>query len=153
MKTALLALARQQLDEKLASWKSLGKSPPPSCGWIRAIRSSLGIHGVDFARRLGTAPATASALELSEVAGTISLNSLRKAAEVLDCDLVYALVPRKKLTSVLEKRAGEKANEMLRQVAQSMRLEAQGVDPTRARKQSYEAMIKSLLEKPSALWK
>lgn len=113
----------------------------------------LGMRGVDFARRLGVAPATAAALEKSEAIGTASLESLRKAAEVLDCDLVYALVPRGKLASKLEQRAGAKADEMLGQVNQTMRLEAQNVDPITSRRQSREVIIKSLLEKPAALWK
>jgi len=153
VKTAFLALSRQQIDEKLTPWKSLVNWTAPPCGWIRAIRSSLGMRGVDFAQRLGIAPASASALEQSEAAGTISLKSLRKAAEVLDCDLVYALVPRKGLTSALERRAGAKADEMLGKVNQTMQLEAQGVDSLAARQQSRETIIKSLLEKPSSLWK
>jgi predicted DNA-binding mobile mystery protein A len=111
------------------------------------------MRGVDFAHLLGIAPASASALEQSEAAETISLKSLRKAAEILDCDLVYALVPRKGLTSALERRAGAKADEMLGNVTQTMRLEAQGVDSLAAQQQSRETIIKSLLEKPSSLWK
>lgn len=111
------------------------------------------MRGVDFARRLGISPASAAALEQSEGAGTISLKSLRKAAEALECDLVYALVPRKDLASALEQRACAKADEMLRNVNQTMRLEAQGVDSRAARKQSRETIIKSLLEKPASLWK
>lgn len=153
MNSALLTLSRQQLDEKLSSWRSLLNPATPPTGWIRAIRMGLGMRGVDFARRLGVAPATAAALEKSEATGTASLESLRKAAEVLDCDLVYALVPRGKLASKLEQRAGAKADEMLGQVNQTMRLEAQGVDPITSRRQSREVIIKSLLEKPAALWK
>ena len=33
-------------------------------------------------------------LEKTEALGTIMLKSLRRAAEAVDCDLVYALVPR-----------------------------------------------------------
>ena len=153
MKAAFLALSRQQVDEKLTPWRALVNRTVPPCGWIRSIRTSLGMQGVDFAHRLGIAPASASALEQSEAAGTISLKSLRRAAEVLDCDLVYALVPRKKLASALEQRACSKADEILDTVNQTMRLEAQGVDSLAARKQSRETIIKSLLEKPSSLWK
>ena len=42
---------------------------------------------------------------------------------------------------------------MLGNVNQTMRLEAQGVDSLAARQQSRETIIKSLLEKPSSLWK
>jgi predicted DNA-binding mobile mystery protein A len=152
MKPALLALSRHQLDEKLASWKLLKNPEAPKCGWIRAIRMSLGMRGVDFAHRLGVAPASAAAMEQSEAAGTISLKSLRKAATILECDLVYALVPKKELASLLEHRACTKAENILRQVGHSMELEDQGVS-IKAQKFSREALIKSLLEKPSELWK
>jgi predicted DNA-binding mobile mystery protein A len=111
------------------------------------------MRGVDFASRLGITPASASSLEQSEAAGTISLQSLRRAAEVLDCDLVYALVPRKSLTTTLERRACAKADEMIGNVHQTMSLEAQGADSLTARRLSREAIIQSLLEKPSSLWK
>jgi predicted DNA-binding mobile mystery protein A len=113
----------------------------------------LGIAGVDLARRLGVAPSSVAALENSEASGTVSLNSLRKAAEAMDCDLVYAIVPRSSLGKVLERRANAKADAMLRQVGQSMSLEAQGVKDSTARELSREAIVKSLLEKPSSLWK
>ena len=66
---------------------------------------------------------------------------------------MYALVPKNTLASVLEQRACAKADAMMSQVNQTMRLEAQGVDSLMARKQSRETIIKSLLEKPSSLWK
>ena len=42
---------------------------------------------------MGVTQPTVQRLELSEAEGAIQLKSLRRAAEALDCDLVYALVP------------------------------------------------------------
>ena len=68
---------------------------------MRAIREAHGMTGVQFARRLRIRPQSAEAVEKSEANGTIQLQSLRRAAEALDCTLVYALVPKTSLEGVV----------------------------------------------------
>ena len=153
MKSSVNRLGVKQLDERLRPIRKLTSRDVPKGGWIRSLRSALGLAGVDLARRLGIAPSSVAALENSEAAGTVSLNTLRKAAAAMDCDLVYAIVPRSSIGKVLERRANEKAEAMLRHVGQSMNLEAQGVIDDADRDLSREAIVKSLLEKPSSLWK
>lgn len=153
MKASLRNLGMKQMDEKLRPLRKLPFRDVPKGGWIRSLRGALGLAGVDLARRLDIAPSSVSALESSEAAGTVSLNTLRKAAGAMDCELVYAIVPRSSIAKLLERRAGEKADAMLRHVGQSMNLEAQGVEDDAARTLSREAIVKSLLEKPSSLWK
>jgi predicted DNA-binding mobile mystery protein A len=153
MKSSIRQLGMKQLDEKLRPIRKLPFRDVPMGGWIRSLRSALGIAGVDLARRLGIAPSSVSALENSEAAGTVSLNTLRKAAAAMDCDLVYAIVPHTSIAKVLERRAGEKADAMLRHVGQSMNLEAQGGVDEAARELHREILVESLLKKPSVLWK
>jgi predicted DNA-binding mobile mystery protein A len=153
MKSSLNRLGVKQLDEKLRPIRKLPSRDVPKGGWIRSLRSALGLAGVDLARRLGIAPSSVAALENSEAAGTVSLNTLRKAAAAMDCDLVYAIVPRSSIGKVLERRANEKAEAMLRHVGQSMNLEAQGVIDDADRELYREVLVESLLQKPSALWK
>jgi len=153
MKSSVHRLGVKQLDEKLRPIRKLPSRDVPKGGWIRSLRSALGLAGVDLARRLGIAPSSVAALENSEAAGTVSLNTLRKAAAAMDCELVYAIVPRSSIAKVLERRATEKADAMLRHVGQSMNLEAQGVIDDTAHDLSREAIVRSLLEKPSSLWK
>jgi predicted DNA-binding mobile mystery protein A len=64
-------------------------------------------------------------IEKSEAAGKIQLNTLRRAAEALDCTLVYALVPNRLLEDAVTARARDIAVRDLRRVAHTMRLEAQ----------------------------
>ncbi|MNL41913.1 hypothetical protein D3C87_1643430 [compost metagenome] len=56
------------------------------------------------------------------------MNTLRRAAEALDCTLVYALVPNSSLEAAVEARARKIATRELQRVAHTMRLEAQGTD-------------------------
>ncbi len=84
--------------------------------------------GAQLGTRIGVRPQTVESIEKSEAAGTIQLNTLRRAAEALDCTLVYALVPNSSLEAVVEARARKIATRELQRVAHTMRLEAQGTD-------------------------
>ncbi|CAH2400869.1 mobile mystery protein A [Mesorhizobium escarrei] len=125
MKTYVRKRARERLDERLAGLKPVDRLLPPPKGWIRAIRDALGMSGVQLAARLGVRPQTVEALEKSEASGSIQLSTLRRAAEALDCTLVYALVPNSSLEEAVNARARKIAMRALARVAHTMKLEAQ----------------------------
>jgi predicted DNA-binding mobile mystery protein A len=77
--------------------------------------------------RIGMRPQSVLDLEKSEIAGTVQLNTLRKAAAALDCTLVYALVPNSTLDAYVMTRAREVARRELARVDHSMALEDQGL--------------------------
>lgn len=83
------------------------------------------MSGVQLATRLHVRPQTVEALERSEAAGSIQLKTLRRAAEALDCTLVYALVPNSSLEESVRQRARKFAIRDLQRVAHTMKLEAQ----------------------------
>ena len=125
------------------------RAPPK--GWIRAIRDALGMTGVQFAKRLGIRPQSVEALEKSEANGSIQLKTLRRAAEALDCTLVYALVPRQPLETLLMERARDIAAEKLSRIDQTMRLEDQGVNAEELNSER-ERLARDLAEHPRRLW-
>jgi predicted DNA-binding mobile mystery protein A len=126
MKNDTKARARRRLDERLRLLKPEDRFRPPPRGWVRAIRDALGMTGVQFARRLEIKPQSVDALEQSEASGSIQLRTLRRAAEALDCTLVYALVPNDSLENSVRARARKIALRDLGRVAHTMKLEAQG---------------------------
>jgi predicted DNA-binding mobile mystery protein A len=142
--------ARQRLDERLAPLKPEEQFKAPPKGWIRAIRDALGMTGVQLARRLNVRPQSVDALEKSETNGSIQLTTLRRAAEALDCTLVYALVPNTSLESAVRVRAREIAERDLDRVAHTMKLEAQGLEDEH-REERIETYIRETL-KDRALW-
>jgi predicted DNA-binding mobile mystery protein A len=106
----------------------------PSSGWIRAIRSSIGMSMEQLAARMGIAKQSVARLENNETDDSITLKSLRKAAAGLDCKLVYALVPNKYgLQGIVEKQALLKAKDIVSAVDHTMQLEAQGVGNLQAK--------------------
>lgn len=66
----------------------------PERGWLRAVRTSLGLSQAHVAGRAGMTRQAYADLEAAEERGAISLNSLRRAAEAMDADFVYYVVPR-----------------------------------------------------------
>jgi predicted DNA-binding mobile mystery protein A len=138
-------LQLQQMDVLLAAWKASQLSARPKSGWVHAIRESLGMSAAAFARRLGMSHAGVRKLESSEASDAITLASLRKLADALDCELQYALVPRTSLAQHVNERAELVARERLRPIAHSMALEDQAVQEPLTKLQ-LDLAIKELLE-------
>lgn len=120
-------VARQRLDERLSAFRPENRFTAPPKGWIRAIRDALGMSALQLGTRLGVKPQSVADLEKSEALGTIQLKTLRKAAEALDCTLVYALVPNSSLEKAVQTRAREIARKELARIGHTMDLEAQGL--------------------------
>jgi len=97
----------------------------PPTGWIQAIRSALGMTTRQLAARIGISQSTLATLEKSEAEDRITLHSLRKVADALDCDLQYVLVPRSPLQKRIEQRAEAIAQHRVARILHSMRLEDQ----------------------------
>lgn len=91
-------------------------------------------------------------LESAEAQQVITLARLRKLANALDCELVYAMVPRKPLAEQLQDRASAVAGEQLRAVSHSMALEDQAVKG-QPQLDQRELLAQELLDGPRrALW-
>jgi predicted DNA-binding mobile mystery protein A len=58
-----------------------------------------------LAKRMGVAQSTMNQMELAEARGAIQLSSLKRAAEAMNCTLVYALGPNGSLEDFLQKQA------------------------------------------------
>lgn len=126
-KLQLRSQARARLDERFAEIGPALRFTPPSRGWIKAVREALGITTAQLAIRLRVKQPSIVALERSEARGSIELATLRRAAEALDCTLIYALIPNKSLETTVRERAREFARKRLEPVEHSMLLEDQKV--------------------------
>ena len=117
-----------QLERTLKAFLATTNSPRPPRGWIRAIREATGVKVRELAKRLHRTPSLVLSLEKSEAEDRITLGSLRRAADALGCQLVYALVPKTgSLQGLAEKRTRAKVAENVRAVEHSMALEDQAV--------------------------
>lgn len=119
--------ARDALDKRLNSLRPTDRFAVPPKGWVRAVRDALGMTGSQLADRLDVTPQSLSDLERSEAAGTIRLDTLRRAAAAMDCALVYALVPRHPLAETVRRRARAVALREIGGIGHSMAMEDQAV--------------------------
>ena len=140
--------SRELLDSHFDEWQQLRGLACPPRGWVRAIREALGMSAATLAERLGTTAGAVTRLEQSEAADRIRLDTLRRAADALGCDLVYLLVPRRPLTAVVRDRARELAHYQIAATEQTMRLEDQATDKT---SELEDRLTEQLLER-GRLW-
>ena len=152
VQTTQQALARKHLDKALTPFREALAQPRPPKGWVRAIRDALGMTSRQLAARMGYSQSSITGLEQGEEAETISLKTLRQAAEALDCQLVYALVPKATLDETVRRRAQALAEEHLARVHHTMRLENQALREG-ALADELERLTDSILSgRASRLW-
>ena len=144
-------LARKQLDKRLNSLRTMEFARPPR-GWVKAIREALGMTAEQLAGRIGVTRPRVHEIEKFEVSGSITLDSLERAANALDCRLVYALVPREPLETLVEQRAMRLAKSRLSRTAHSMVLEDQSVDDDDQQQQLMALAKKLAQQSGSKLW-
>ncbi len=153
MKSNFSELKLRQLDANLNRWRSADLPPRPPSGWIKAVRECLGMAATHLAARLGVTTSTVTRLETSEADDTISLATLRRAAEALGCELHYALVPKQSLADTLENRALALARQQMASVSHTMALEAQATSRETVDVQTRTLADNLLKGSRRALWK
>jgi predicted DNA-binding mobile mystery protein A len=102
-----------------------------------------------LAKRAGIRQPSVVGLEQSEARGAIEIATLKRIAEALDCQLVYALVPNKPLEEMVRGRARQYARRRRAPIEHSMALEDQ-----KAPARKNEAIIDEIVREtsPSRLW-
>src|SRR5258708_19348177 len=98
----------------------------PREGWVRAIRKSLGMSMKAFSHRIHFKDhSSVKELERNERDGTITLQTLKRAAEAMNADFVYAIVPRTRLRETVAARAPPLAEQRLPPIVNSTTLKQQ----------------------------
>ncbi|WP_093535243.1 helix-turn-helix domain-containing protein [Stenotrophomonas rhizophila] len=125
-------LARARLDEVGSRLRDMLPKLPrtPGGGWIAGTREALGMSKSDLARRLGVSPAAVAKLESNERAGTVQIDTLRRAATALDCELVVLVVPRQPLQAAVDQRRLQLYSTEIDRASVHMNLEDQAVSET-----------------------
>jgi predicted DNA-binding mobile mystery protein A len=144
--------AVRHLDKRFAKLRVSAEGPRPPKGWVRAIRDALGMTTAQLARRIGVSQPRVVELEQAEVSGAMTLRSLQRAAEALDCRLVYALIPQRPLGERIRERAQALAARHSGAIEQSMLLEDQAVDDAQMSRQLHRQRVEDLLRNPARLW-
>ena len=137
------------LDAKFASTKVPTR---PKEGWLKEIRTAMGMPERVLGKKLGLDRSTIAKLQKAERDRSITLSSLDKVADALQCDVKYVLVPRKPLKEMVYKQALEAARRTLGYVEKTMKLEDQGVQPGTTEEQVEDLAQELLFKGDMSIW-
>lgn len=147
------SLLVQQLNSKMKHFASVSKIVIPPTGWIKAIRSSLGISMQQLGNKLNISRQAVMDMERREKDGAITIKSLREIGLAMDMQLVYGFVPIDgSLDALIEKKAIEKATQIVMRTANTMQLEDQSNSKVRLAAAIKERATAIKQEMPKLLW-
>jgi predicted DNA-binding mobile mystery protein A len=142
-----------QLSRRTKTLEGLGNLAIPPTGWIKAIRTALGMSARQLGNKLNITRQGVQEMEKREKDGAITLQSLREVARALDMNFVYGFVPKDgSFEALIDRKARELATRIVTRTSQSMRLEDQENSPRRIEKAIEERTEAIRNEIPKTLW-
>jgi predicted DNA-binding mobile mystery protein A len=147
------SLQFQQLNNKMLEFTSLQKVAIPPTGWVKAIRTAIGMSLQQLGNKLSVSKQAVLNIEKREKDGSITIKSLKEIARAMDMQLVYGFVPNDgSLDALIERRATELAKAIVMRTANTMKLEDQANSKKRIEKAVKERAAAIKNEMPKILW-
>jgi predicted DNA-binding mobile mystery protein A len=85
---------RARLTRHSKDFPRMNEASMPRKGWVREIRTALGLSQSQLAARAGVSRATVQQMERAEAQRRITLASLDKLAAAMGCRLAIAILPK-----------------------------------------------------------
>lgn len=146
-------LEYQQISDKIDNFATLARINIPSVGWIKAIRTVLGISLEQLGNKLGMTKQGIKSIEVREKDGSITIKSLQDVGRVLDMKFVYGFVPLDgSLEALIDRKARVLAEKIVSRSSQTMKLEDQENSNERLQKAIDERVVQIKNEMPGSLW-
>jgi predicted DNA-binding mobile mystery protein A len=141
----------QQLDRKIATFAAVPELQIK--GWIRTIRTTLGLSYRQMAKRLQITPQSVQGFEKRELAESITLKNLNEIARSLNMRVVYGFVPKSgSLEQMITEQALAVARKIVMRTDTTMKLEDQGITKEQRDKAILELAEEIKREMPRYLW-
>lgn len=147
----LLETKQWQIENKINLLRDVQPSLPKK-GWITLIREALGMSPAQLAQRLSISRQALSRLEKNEIDGSITLASLERAAQAMECDVMIALIPKKPLSEIVQNQAKKIAQRILERSNFNMDLENQSADREFLEKQVEFTALELRIKFPKKVW-
>ena len=117
------SLQLQQLNDKMTGFAMLKQLAVPPTGWIKAIRTAIGMSMQQLGNKLSVSKQAILDIEKREKEGSITIKALKEIGRALDMQLVYGFVPNDgSLEALIEKRATELATKIVLRTSNTMKL-------------------------------
>ena len=146
-------LLREQLDSKLTKLREFSIQGLTSIGWIKAIREALGMTSKDLASRVGVNQSRVIHMEQAEADGNIKISTMKKIADALEMDFVYAIVPRTSLNDMVREQARLLALKKMERLDHTMRLEMQELSSEEKERALKDMIDKILIDGLKDFWR
>jgi predicted DNA-binding mobile mystery protein A len=144
------ALTLRQADTKFEKIRPISIHLKGVKSWIKYIRSAMGMSADQLAKKTNMATSSLYQLERGEEENKVNLQSLKKVAEALNCEVIYALVPREPLNEMIKRQAYTKAKNIVAESTLNMELEDQAVNQVETKQQIKELADK--IRESKNLW-
>jgi predicted DNA-binding mobile mystery protein A len=126
MKPEYRELRRKQLAAVIDKFPHTNQVTRPQRGWLRAIREALGISQQEVATAAKVRRESLIGFEKAEAGDRITLRNLRRIADTMGCELIYAIVPKSgSIEELAEQRTQSQATKRVLSVERTMALENQ----------------------------
>jgi len=143
----------QQLNYKMLGFAALKQVAVPPAGWIKAIRTAIGMSMQQLGNKLSVSKQGILDIEKREKEGAITIRSLKEIGRALDMELVYGFVPKDgSLDTLIDRKAKELATQIVLRTSNTMKLEDQGNSNNRIQKAIEERAASIKNEMPKILW-
>lgn len=143
-------LLRKNFSQKMyKTFKDFGQWHQKD-NWIETVRSLLGMTLAQLGKKLGVTPVAVRQVSEKEKYGEVTLKKMQEYARALECEFVYALVPKKDFDDIIAEKAQRLAEYVLKEASLHMEIEDQEVNPEMKKQQ-----IKQLTEqfkKSKKIW-
>lgn len=115
-------LLRRTYQRKFDIMKQIVTEKPKQ-GWLKTIREIFGMTTTQLAKKLNITQPRIVNLEKNE--RNTKISTMERIADALNCDFVYAFIPRENINDIIYKQAKKKAIKILNKVNTNMKLENQ----------------------------
>jgi predicted DNA-binding mobile mystery protein A len=140
-------LLLNQLARSLSSFEAAQLEARPQRGWLRAIREGLSMSLEEVGRALGQSKKRILDFEHAEAEDRITLKSLRRVASAMECELVYALVPKSgSIAELAEKHRQRREHSLEQQTRDRVKQDVLGVEHTMALENQATGGVDRLIE-------
>lgn len=147
MKADFRNLRLNQLARSLSSFEAARLQARPQRGWLRAIREGLNMSLEEVGRALGQSKKRIYEFEHAEEEDRITLKSLRRVAGAMDCELVYAIVPKSgSIIELAEQHRQRRETSVEQKTRGRVRQDVLGVEHTMALENQATGDVERLIE-------
>lgn len=140
-------LRLNQLNRSLSAFEPARLQARPQRGWLRAIREGLNMSLEEVGRAFGQSKKRILDFEHAEAEDRITLKSLRRVANAMDCELVYAIVPKSgSIIELAEQHRQRRETSLAQKTRDRARQDVLGVEHTMALENQAPGDVERLIE-------